>query len=142
MKGHVSVEVIHDDGRTEVIEQDNVVTNDGRDAFAALLAQDTSAFPSHIGVGTSATAAAVTDTALGAEVDRNAILADFASGGVATFKSYFSQSEANGSTLAEVGMFDASTSGTLMCRSILSVTVAKTSSISLNITWTLTLADA
>jgi len=141
MKGHVSIEVIYDD-HTEVIEQDNIVVNTGRDRFAALITQDSSAFPSHIAVGTDATAADLSDTALGTEVDRNAITVDFASAGVATYKAYFSKSEANGNTIAEVGLFDQSSGGTMFCRSVLSSTVAKTSSIALNITWTITLADA
>ena len=39
-------------------------------------------------------------------------------------------------------MFDQAAGGTMFCRSILSSTVAKTASISLTITWTLTFADA
>lgn len=141
-KGHVVVEVVHDDGRTETIAQDNVIVNGGRDRIAALIAQDSSAFPSHLAIGTGSTAAAVTDTALGTEVDRNALTASFASAGVATFKAFFSKSEANGNTIAEVGIFDQAASGTMFCRAVLSSTVAKTSSISLNVTWTWTFADA
>lgn len=141
-KGHVVIEVVYDDGRVETIHQDNVIVNNGRDRIAALIAEDSTAFPSHIGIGTSATAAAVTDTALGAEVDRNAIVTSFASSGVATFKAFFSKSEANGNTIAEVGMFDQAAGGTMFCRSVLSSTVAKTASLALNITWTWTFADA
>lgn len=141
LRGFVSVEVIHDDGTT-VIEQANVVTNVGRNKFAELIAQDTSAFPSHIAIGTGSTAATVTDTALGTEVDRNALASDSATTGVITYKAFFSKSEANGNTIAEVGLFDAAASGNMFCRSVLSSTVAKTASVSLSITWTITLADA
>lgn len=137
VSGHVRVEV--SDGR--VIEQANVVTNLGRNRIAALIAQDSTAFPSHIGIGTGTTAATVADTALVTEVDRNAITSDSAVSGVATFKAFFSKNEANGNTIAEVGMFDAASSGTMICRSVLSSTVAKTASVSLTITWTLTFAD-
>ena len=142
VRGYVTVEVMHDDGRREIVEQSNVVTNVGRNSFASLLAQDTTAFPSHIGIGTGTTAADVTDTALVTEVDRNALTSDSANAGVITYKAFFSKSEANGSTIAEVGLFDAAASGNMLCRSILSSTVAKTSTISLSITWTITLADA
>jgi len=142
LKGHVTVEVHHEDGRTETISQPNVVTNVGRNRFASLLAQDITAFPSHIGIGTGTTAADVTDTALVAEVDRNVLASDSATAGVVTWKVFFSKSEANGNTIAEVGLFDASTSGNMFCRSVLSSTVAKTATVSLTITWTLTLADA
>lgn len=138
IKGRVRIEV--SDGR--VIEQDNIVVNNGRNRIASLIAQDSTAFPSHIAIGTDATAATVTDTTLGTEVDRNAISSDSATAAVATFKAFFSKSEANGNTIAEVGMFDQAAGGTMFCRSILSSTVAKTASISLTITWTLTFADA
>ena len=138
IKGHVKIEV--SDGR--VIEQDNVVVNGGRDRIAALIAQDSIAFPSHIGIGTDNTAAATTDTALGAEVDRNAIVSDSALNGVATFKAFFGKTEANGNTIAEVGMFDQASGGTMFCRSILSSTIAKDATKSITITWTLTFADA
>ena len=142
VRGYVTVEVMHDDGRREVVEQSNVVTNVGRNKFASLLAEDISVFPSHIGIGTGTTAAAVTDTALATEVDRNAFISQSASAGVITYKAFFSKSEANGNTIAEVGLFDAAASGNMFCRSILSSTIAKTASISLSITWTITLADA
>lgn len=142
VRGFVTVQVIHEDGQRETVAQSNVVTNVGRNKFASLIAQDISAFPSHIGIGTDDTAADVTDTTLGAEVDRNALTSDSANAGVVTYKAFFSKSEANGSTIAEVGLFDASSSGNMFCRSILTTPVAKTASVSLSITWTITLADA
>lgn len=142
VRGFVTVDVVHDDGHTETVAQANVVTNVGRNKFASLIAQDISAFPSHIGIGTDNTAATATDTTLGTEVDRNALTSDSASAGVITYKAFFSKSEANGNTIAEVGLFDAASSGNMFCRSVLSSTVAKTASVSLSITWTITLADA
>lgn len=137
----MTVEVITDNGTT-VFEQDNVVTNNGVARIAAVWAADSSTTPTHIGIGTDDTAAATTDTALGAEVDRNAILTDFASGAVATFKAFFSKSEANGNTIAEVGMFDAASGGTMFCRSVLASSIVKDATKSINITWTITFADA
>ena len=137
----MTVEVITDNGTT-VFEQDNVVTNNGVARIAAVWAADSSTTPTHIGIGTDNTAAATTDTALGAEVDRNAILTDFASGAVATFKAFFSKSEANGNTIAEVGMFDAASGGTMFCRSVLVSSIVKDATKSINITWTITFADA
>lgn len=138
IKGHVKIEV--SDG--SIIEQKNVVVNLGINRFAALIAQDSSAFPSHIAIGTDATAALPTDVSLGAEVDRNAIVQDFAAGAVATFRAFFDKTEANGNTIAEVGMFDQASGGTMFCRSILSSTIAKDATKSITITWTLTFADA
>jgi len=138
IKGRVRIEV--SDGR--VFEQDNIVTNGGRDRIAALIAQDTTSFPSHIAIGTGSTAFVVTDTTLDTEVDRNAIASSTASSGATTFKAFFDKNEANGNTIAEVGIFDAAAAGTMLCAAVLASTVAKTSSVTLTITWTWTFADA
>ena len=139
--GRVTVEVITDEGTT-VYEQNNVVTNNGVARIAAVWAQDSTTFPYHIGIGTDDTAAATTDTALGTEVDRNAIVTDFATGAVATFKAFFSKAEANGNTIAELGMFDAASGGTMFCRSVLATAIVKDATKSINVTWTITFADA
>jgi len=142
VKGRVTVEAIHDNGETQTIITDNIVVNNGRDRIAALLAQDVVTFPTHIAIGTGTTAVTVTDTAMETETDRNALSTTTSSSGVVTFKVFFSKSEANGVTLSEVGLFDASSSGTLICHAILGATIAKTSSISVNVSWTLTFADS
>ncbi len=142
VRGYVSVEVLHDDGKIEYIDQPNVVTNVGRNLFASLLVEDISLFPGYLAIGTGNTAASTTDAALGTEVHRNVLISASASAGVITYKAFFDKSEANGNTIAEVGLFDAASSGNMFCRSVLGATVTKTTSISLSITWTLTLADA
>lgn len=141
VRGHVSVLVEHEDGRTETIEQDNLLVNAGRNRIAAIIAGNSTDLPDYIAIGTGTTAAALTDTALGTEVDRNQIASKTDSVGVATFKAFFGKSEANGNTIAEVGLFDLASGGTMFCRAILSSTIAKTSTISLTITWTLTFSD-
>jgi len=142
ISGHVSVAVRHEDGTTSVVEQPNMIVTTGLERLAALFAQDSTAFASHIAIGTGTTAVTAGDTALETEVDRNALGSDTASGAVATFKAFFSKSEANGSTISEVGLFDQASTGTLIARSVLASTVAKDATKSLTITWTFTLADA
>ena len=90
---------------------------------------------------TGTTAAAITQTALVTEVDRNQVASKTDSAGVATFKAFFGKDEANGNTISELGLFDLPSGGTMFCRSVLSSTVAKTNTISLTITWTLTFSD-
>ena len=142
LKGHALIEVVHDSGRIDIYEYDNIIVTTGRDRIAALFAQDSSAFPSHIAIGTGSVAVVVGDTALGTEVKRNAIGADSAISGVATFRVFFSKSDANGNTIAEAGVFDQSSGGTMFSRLLISPTITKTSSVSINITWTYTFADA
>lgn len=142
IKGRVYIDVLYENGDTRRIVQDNVVTNNGRDRIAALLSQSSTTFPSHIAIGTGTTAVAVTDTAMETEVDRNALTATTDSSGVVTFQCFFSKSEANGSTISEVGLFDAASSGTLICHAILGATVVKDNTISITVTWTITFADS
>ena len=141
-RGRVVIYVYHDDGRVDHIPIDNIVVNGGRDRFAALVAQVSTVFPSHIAIGTGTTAATVTDTAMETEVDRNVIGTTTSSAGVVTFKAFFSKTEANGNTISEVGLFDQASGGTMICHSILGATVAKDATISLSIIWTLTFADS
>lgn len=137
--GRLVVEVTHDDGRVERIEQANLVTTAGLTAFAAILAGGTT-LPAYIAIGTSSTAAAIGDTALVAEVDRNAVGSRTSSSAVVTIRAFFGKDEANGNTIREAGLLSAAAGGTLFCRSILSSPVAKDDSKSLSITWTLTLS--
>lgn len=140
IRGFVTIEIEHDDGQVDRIEQPNIVTNAGLTVLAQVISGSGTA-PTHIAIGTGTTAAAGTDTALGTEVDRNALGSSTSSSGVATYKAFFSKAEANGSTIAEVGLFNASTGPTCICRSVLGATVAKDATKSLTITWTLTLTD-
>lgn len=144
VRGSVLVET-HDAVTGELVkswEQENLVTNAGLDLFATLITGDSTSYPSHMAIGTGSTAAAASDTTLGAEVDRNAFATETTSSvGVITWKGFWNSTEANGNTIAEAGIFNASSSGTMSNRVVLSSTVAKTSSISLTITWTFTLTD-
>ena len=137
VRGHVTVET----STGERAESDNMVVTTGLARIAALLAADSTTYPSHIAIGTGTTAVAAGDTALATEVDRNPIVVSTASGAVWTMKVFFSKAEANGSTIAEAGIFDAAAAGTMIARTVLGSTVAKDATKSLTITWTLTFAD-
>jgi hypothetical protein len=141
-RGRVYIDVQYENGDTHRIVQDNVVTNNGRDRFASILAQSSTTFPSYIAIGTGTTAVAVTDTAMQTEIDRNILGSTTSSSGVVTYTCFFSKTEANGSTISEVGLFDAASSGTLICHAILGATVVKDNTISITVTWTITFADS
>lgn len=142
VKGRVYIDVLYENGDTHRIVQDNVVTNNGRDRIAAIISQSSVVFPSHIAIGTGTTAVAVTDTAMETEVDRNALTATTDASGVVSYQAFFSKTEANGSTISEVGLFDAAAGGTMICHALLGATVAKDNTISITVTWTLTFADS
>lgn len=91
----------------------------------------------HLGLGTSTTPAAPGDTALGAEVFRD-VLTTKASGGSASVVCgyYLASVSANGNSLSEAGLFNASASGLLVARATFTP-IAKTTSITVSFTWTL-----
>lgn len=124
-------------------EKHNIVTNAGLDLFVTLITGDSTDYPSHMAIGTDDTAAAVTDTALGAEVSpRQAFTTETTSStGIIQWKGFWNSTEANGNTIAEAGIFNASSSGTMSNRVVLSPALSKTNSLSLTITWTFTLTD-
>mgnify|MGYP003595372624 CR=1 FL=1 len=90
----------------------------------------------HLAVGTGATAAAVGDTALGAESARVA-LASSVSGAVTTYTATFPAGTGT-AALTEAGLFNANSAGTLLCRTVFPV-INKGASDSLAITWTITI---
>ena len=93
--------------------------------------------PSHLAAGTGSTAITLGDTSLENEVGSRVLLGSTTgSGYVSTFKGTFGSSELNGNTLSNVGLFDAAAAGNLLSAYILASTIAKTTSISLTISWT------
>lgn len=92
-------------------------------------------------VGTDSTAPTAADTALGTEIFRKLVSVRSVSANVATFQTFFTTAEANG-TLREAGLFgdDASAtanSGTLFSK--LAINRTKSTSDTLTLTWSITI---
>ena len=131
--------IIHrEDGTESVIEFENVVTTSGLARIAALLAQDSTSFPSHMSIGDGTVTPTASDTGLGNEIVRTALSGATASGVVLTFRGYFGQGDGNGSTLSEVGLHDSAAGGTFLARALLDSTIAKTASEAVSVIWTWT----
>jgi hypothetical protein len=81
----------------------------------------------HIGVGTDTTTPVEADTVLGAEVDRNAEYTSTLSSNQFKSQLRLDTTDANGYTLAEIGMFNAATTGTMYTHNLISA-FAKTAS--------------
>jgi len=92
-------------------------------------------------LGTGSTAPVAGNTTLGTEIFRKLVSVKSVSANVATFQTFFTSSEGNG-TLGEAGLFgDAATasSGTGTLFSRLLISRVKTSSDTLTLTWTITI---
>ena len=112
-----------------------------RDRFAQLGTPGSQ--PTHIAVGTDNTPVSPTDTALGTEIARKAFDSGYplASGtGSVDVRVSFTSAEAVG-TLKEVGVFNASTGGTLVSRAVIS-DLPKSSSEELRLTVRFTFTNA
>lgn len=129
LKGMVRFEIFDSKGN---LKEDtgffsNLITSAGK-AQLALLAGDASAVPfTYIAVGTSSTAVTVGQTALQAEISTNGL--SRASATVSrvtttvtndTLQLYYSFSVSGSSTVEEVGLFNAASSGTMLGRALTS----------------------
>lgn len=118
----------------------NLVVNAGLNLIRDLLDGDAPAGITHFAVGTGATAVAASQTALVTETFRAAVTQRISDAQQLTVKYFLPSGSANGGTLAEVGLFNAASTGTMFARAVLATTIAKTSSITVTFTWTITLA--
>jgi len=116
----------------------NLVVTSGKNHIAdQLKLTPAQAAMSHMAVGTGALAAAAADTALGTELDRNALSSRTAATNVVTYVGDWAAGDATGA-LTEAGIFNAATVGTMLARTTFTV-VNKGALDTLQITWTLTL---
>jgi hypothetical protein len=81
----------------------------------------------YLGVGDDATSPTINDTTLANEVDRNAEYSVYITTNELRSQVRFDTSDANGSTLREIGTFNASSSGTMYSRNLVTA-FSKTSS--------------
>lgn len=119
-----------------VQRQHNLVVNAGKDMLRDLLFGDVLGGLTTFKVGTNATAVVVGDTALNTSVFSDVLTARTKSSQSLTVKYYLGTLSANGNTLREAGIFNAST--TMYARVVLGSPIVKTSSVIVTFTWTLT----
>lgn len=97
---------------------------------------------SHMEVGTGTTAAAAGDTALGSAIasSRVSLTTQTVSTNTVEYVGDFPAGTGTGA-VTEAGVFNASSAGTMLCRTVFSV-VNKAAADTLKITWTLTVSDS
>jgi hypothetical protein len=114
----------------------NLVVTTGKTFIAARMVGTPTAM-SHMALGTGTTAAAVGDTALQTELVRVAFSSATSTGAVTTYIASFSAGTGTGA-ITEAGTFNASSSGTMLCRTTFPV-VNKGADDTMSITWTITI---
>ena len=121
-----------------VQEIDNLVVTDGKEYVASRMKDASATAMSHMAIGSGSTAAAAGNSALGSELGRVALTSTAVSGAVVTYTATFAAGTGTGA-VTEAGILNASSSGTLLCRTVFSV-VNKGTSDSMTITWTVTVS--
>lgn len=134
MTGRLSIAI-----NDEVVQEvPNLVVTAGKNFVASRMKDTTDGAMSHMAIGTGSTAAAAGDTALGSEADRNALTSTTVTDNEVAYVASFGAGEGTGA-ITEAGLFNASSSGTMLCRTVFSV-VNKGSADSMTITWTVTVS--
>lgn len=143
LTGHMHLELRGPDGELKAVRDvDNLIVSVGRDGIMdQLLASPTILKPTHMAVGTGATAAAAGDTALGAEIDRNALTSKTRGTNVITMIGDWAAGDATNAAIAEAGVFSQASGvdGTHPMYSRATFTaIDKQAADTLQITWTYT----
>jgi hypothetical protein len=134
MKGHLTIAL---NGET-VFDVPNLVVTTGKNFVASRIKDATAAAMSHMAIGTISTPAAATDAALGGEAARVALTSTTVTGNVVNYVASFPAGTGTGA-ITEAGLFNASTAGTMFCRTTFAV-VNKGASDSMTITWSVTVS--
>ena len=141
MTGKLDIVIYDADGNIkEQREVPNIVTTAGKTFIASRMAGTASAVMGWMEVGTSSTAAAVGDTALLLPVASSRTALSVSGGtpssNTVQYACTFPAGTGTGA-LTEAGIFNAASSGTMLCRTVFSV-INKGASDSMTITWTVT----
>ena len=120
-------------------EQKNLVVSGGLNLIRDLLDGDVVSGLTHLAVGTDSSAAAATQTSLGAEIYRDAVSQRTSNDQQLVVSYYLASGSANGSTLTEAGLFNAASGGTMFARVLLSPGIVKTAAIAVTFTWSINL---
>lgn len=144
-KGAVQLILADKFGRIKDIQYvKNLITTVGKNSIADGLRgtiDNNKGIITYCAVGTDSTAPVPGNTILGAELFRKLISVRSVSGNIATFQTYFTTEEANGS-LREAGLFGDAASGTIESGTLfahVAINRTKTSNDTLTLNWSITI---
>ena len=120
-----------------VKEVPNLVVTAGKNYVADRI-KNNSTVMSHMAIGTGTAAAAAGNTALGSESARTALTSSTVTNNEIVYVDTFAAGTGTGA-ITEAGIFNASSGGTMLCRTVFSV-VNKGANDAMTITWTVTVS--
>ncbi len=140
LKGRVGIVVKDKDGNIkEKREEKNLVVNTGLNYITSRMKDATSGVMSHMALGTGTTAAAAGDTDVETIAgSREALDSTTVSTNTINYVCNFEANDVTGA-ITEAGIFNASSSGTMLCRVVFSA-LNLTSTDSISVDWTITLS--
>ena len=139
LRGDVAIVLKDKDGNIkESREIHNLVVSSGLEFICSRMAGTSAGVMSHMALGSGTTAAAAGQTDLVSILgSREALDSTSASSNTITYVSSFEAGEGTGA-VTEAGIFNASSSGTMLCRTVFAV-VNKQADDTMSVTWTITL---
>ena len=137
--GSVNVVVRGEDGKVkQEFTVPNLVVDSGLDYIASRIKDASATAMSHMAVGTDTTAAAAGDTTLGTESVRVTLTSTTVTDNAVAYVATFAAGTGTGA-LTEAAILNASSGGTMLCRTVFSV-INKGASDSMTVTWTVTIS--
>jgi hypothetical protein len=134
--GSVKIVLTGSDGQIkDEREIHNLVVTTGKNFIASRMTGTTTAM-SHMAIGSDNTAPAAANTGLGSELGRVALSSATTTSNITTYSATFPTGTGTGAVV-EAGIFNASSSGTMLCRTTFAV-VNKGANDTITITWTVT----
>jgi len=134
--GELKLTLTKPDGNIHETVVPNIVVTDGKEYIASRMKDATATAMSHMAIGTGSTAAAAGDSTLGTEAGRVSLTSTTVTSNAVAYVATFGAGTGTGA-ITEAGIFNASSSGTLLCRTVFSV-INKGAADTLGITWTVT----
>jgi hypothetical protein len=139
VKGELSIVVRDFDGNIkQTLHVPNLVVTNGKSYIASRMVGTASSVMSHMAIGTGTATPVVGNSTLGTESGRVALSSFTASSNAVTATATFAAGTGTGA-ITEAGIFNASSSGTMLCRTTFPV-VNKAAGDSIAITWIITVS--
>ncbi len=132
--GKVKIELFGPDGKLKKMKViENLVVTAGLNHIADQMSEQDEAAMSHMAIGTGTTAAAVGDTALETELDRNTLTSKVQAANSVTYIGDWAAGDGTGA-ITEAGILNAAADGTLLTRITFGV-YTKEANDAFRITW-------
>ena len=137
MTGDLKIVLTDENGQIKHEQEvKNLVVTVGKNFIASRMKDATATAMTHMAIGSGTTAAAAGDTTLGTELGRVALTSTTVTTNNVAYVATFPAGTGTGA-ITEAGLFNASSSGTMLCRTVFSV-INKGAADTLGITWTVT----